>query len=62
VRRSRSHQPLRDRIMKFAGLTPYRCRDCHKRFFVNAPTDETLQRDRRQSKALAAHLAADTRD
>jgi len=48
--------------MKFAGLTPYRCRDCHKRFFVNAPTDATLQRDRRQSKALAAHLAANTQD
>lgn len=61
VRRSRSHA-LRDRIMKFAGFTPYRCRDCHKRFFVDATTDVTLQRDRRQSKALAAHLAANTRD
>ncbi len=61
VRRSRSHA-FRDRIMKFAGLTPYRCRECHRRFFVNAPTDATLQRERLHSKALAARLAANMPD
>jgi hypothetical protein len=61
VRRSRSHA-LRDRIMKFAGLLPYRCRECHKRFFVNALIDATLQREKQRNKALAAELAANTQE
>ncbi len=56
VRRSK-RRSLRDRIMKLAGMSPYRCRDCQKRFYVNASTDVTLQNDRRRQKELEAEMA-----
>jgi transposase-like protein len=53
VRRSQSHL-WRDRLMKFAGFLPYRCRDCQKRFFVDDLTDTRLQRERERRKGRTA--------
>jgi hypothetical protein len=58
VRRSHK-QTLRDRIMSFFGMVPYRCRDCQKRFFVSIATDVSLKRDRQRTRQASTQFAAD---
>lgn len=36
--------------MKWAGLSPYRCRDCQKRFYVNQYEDAKLRREQIRQK------------
>lgn len=43
---TRSRSRLRDTIMLWLGMKPYRCRECNKRFHLPAKVDRVLRRER----------------
>ena len=42
VSRSRKRK-LKDKFMRWMGKVAYRCRDCHRRFYVNIDVDNRLR-------------------
>jgi transposase len=55
ISRSRKRK-LQDSFMRWMGKVAYRCRDCHKRFYVNIDVDQRLRRAqewKRRSDELA---------
>jgi hypothetical protein len=58
VTRSRSRKLL-DPVWRWLGLKPYRCRECHKRFYLPAAMESKHKRERawRQSVEMARKSA-----
>ncbi len=44
--------------MKWAGLSPYRCRDCQRRFYVNQFEDAKLRREQVRQKERTTRATA----
>lgn len=64
---SRSHKrKLKDRFMRWMGKVAYRCRECHRRFYVTLDVHERLKRHSEWRKRSEGHastadqLAAET--
>ncbi len=57
VSRSRKRK-LRDSFMRWMGKVAYRCRDCHRRFYVTIDVDKRLHRAHEWQKRSMEHVAA----
>jgi hypothetical protein len=58
ISRSRKRK-LVDAFMRWMGKTPYRCRDCQKRFYVNSSLDRRLRQDQEWRRKSAEHVHAE---
>ncbi len=57
VSRSRKKK-LKDRFMRWMGKVAYRCRDCHRRFYVTIDVDKRLRRALEWQKRSSEHIGA----
>ena len=55
VSRSRKRK-LRDSFMRWMGKVAYRCRDCHRRFYVTIDVDKRLHRAHEWQKRSMEHV------
>jgi len=44
--------------MRWMGKVAYRCRDCHRRFYVNIDVDKRLHRAQEWKKRSSEHVSA----
>jgi hypothetical protein len=59
VTRSRSRKLL-DPFLRWLGMKPYRCRECHKRFYLPASMESKHKRERAWRHSVeAGHNRAD---
>jgi hypothetical protein len=57
VSRSRKRK-LKDRLMRWMGKVAYRCRDCHRRFYVTLDVDKRLRGLHEWQKKTQEHAAS----
>ncbi len=57
VSRSRRRK-LKDRFMRWMGKVAYRCRDCHRRFYVSIDVDKRLRSVKEWQKRSMEHVTA----
>ncbi len=57
VSRSRRRK-LKDRFMRWMGKVAYRCRDCHRRFYVSIDVDKRLRSVQEWQKRSMEHVTA----
>jgi phage FluMu protein Com len=48
---TRSRTRVRDTVMMWLGMKPYRCRECNKRFHLPAKQDRSLRLERARRAA-----------
>lgn len=57
VSRSRKRK-LKDRFMRWMGKVAYRCRDCHRRFYVSIDVDKRLRSVHDWQKRSSDHVTS----